>query len=407
MDDLDDDLDLEIVAANSFGQVYVWHHNGAGFLNPNGLFAQGGGNFAGSPAIADLDGDGQLEILVGSTNGKIYAWRVDGTGYKDSTGIFASPGGMYGSIAVGDIDNNTDMEVVMAGLYWEGVAAFDHTGSFHSGWPRNVDNGIYASPALAELDGDGKLDIVVGTHRGDFDSTASVYIFTDRGDIRPGWPKVVEGDFFSSPVVGDIDADGEVDIVVGSTNGRVYAWHIDGSRVNGWPRGVIYEFYSTAALGDIDNDADVEVVIAGYDALVHVFDISSAYDEETMEWPKLCHDLFNTGLYNGPSKAGIPVGKDLVPERLTLSGYPNPSFSSVGISLGIPSTLGAQQVDVDIFDVLGRHVRRIHKGRLEPGFHNLEWNGTDTHDRHVSSGIYFIRVSRDRESLSRKVVLVR
>jgi hypothetical protein len=407
-DDVDDDYDLEIFIGSPYGRIYAWHHDGTGILQGNGLFSQGSGNFNGSPAIADLDKNGDLEIIIGSTDGKIYAWNHDGTGYLESTGVFASPGSIYGSIAVGDLDGNGDMEVVAAGLFWNRVGAFDHDGTFATGWPQVLDNRVYGSPALAELDGDGKLDVIVATHGDEFDDSATVYVFDHFGNPRPGWPQKYESFFYSSPVVGDIDGDGEVEIVMGGTDDRIYAWNADGSYVNGWPRYIIYPVYATPALGDLDDDGDVEVVVAAYDGRIHVFDGSAAYDVDTMMWPKLCHDLYNSGLYGGPSKAGIPTDKKkTIPEEMVLLGYPSPAFSNVNIRLGIPSTSDGGKVNVDIFDVLGRHVRQVHDGNLEPGYHQLTWDGMDKHSRRVASGIYFIKASRPGETKNRKIVLVR
>jgi hypothetical protein len=127
-----------------------------------------------------------------------------------------------------------------------------------------------------------------------------------------------------------------------------------------------------------------------------------------MEWPKLCHDLFNSGLYNGPSRAGVPGrGDKRIPPELVLSGYPNPAYAAVNIRLGVPSARGSDKVSVDVFDVRGRHVSQVCNTALAPGYHDLEWNGKDKHSKQVASGIYFIQVSLKGESRSRKIVLVR
>jgi len=132
---------------------------------------------------------------------------------------------------------------------------------------------VRCSPALAELDGDGKLDIILGTVRVHaVDESCFVYVFSDDGNVRPGWPQVsTGGQFESSPVVGDIDGDGEVEIVLGCTDNRIYAFNTDGTRVHGWPRFVIHEVFATPAICDVDNDGDVEVAVGGYDGLMHVF----------------------------------------------------------------------------------------------------------------------------------------
>jgi hypothetical protein len=410
-DDLDNDLDLEIVAGNSYGDLYAWHADGTGFLQSNGFFAGIDGvghNISGTPAMADLDDDGDVEIVVGSLNGDIWAWHHDGTGYLDTTGNFTYAPGVYGAVSIGDIDNNGVLDIVCTGLYSGKVYAFDNVGSVRSGFPEVLDCGMYCSPALADLDGDEKLDIVVGTFRGDWDDTASVYVIDHNGDIRPGWPQRIEGDFFSSPVVGDIDGDSDADIVVASTDGGIYAWHKDGTRVHGWPRHVVFSFYATTAIGDVDVDGDVEIVVGGYDGMVHAYDITAPYLEDTMEWPKIYHDLHNSCLYKGPSRAGTePPKTDMIPRELLLFGYPSPARSAVSIRLGIPSTQGSPKVSVDIYDVRGRLVKQVHDGGLDPGFHEFKWEGQDEYNTRVSSGIYFIKVSRSHQSKSRKIVLVR
>jgi len=214
IDDIDGDRDLEIFVGNSYGQVYCWHHDGTGYLQINGFWGSLPGAVYGSVALGDLDGDDSLEVIAGSTGGAIHVWNHDGTGYLNPDGFFANPGAIYGSLAIGDLDGNTDLEIVMAGMYWQGVAVYDHNGYFHTGWPRAVKGVVMSSPALAELDGDGKLDIVLGTNRTEVEGDSGcVYVFSDNGDVRTGWPQYAEGDFESSPVVGDIDGDGDIDMI--------------------------------------------------------------------------------------------------------------------------------------------------------------------------------------------------
>ena len=64
--DLDNDGDLEILAAKKSGTVYVLHHDGSSF---NGFPANVPGTIESSPAIGDLDGDGNYELIFGTTQG--------------------------------------------------------------------------------------------------------------------------------------------------------------------------------------------------------------------------------------------------------------------------------------------------------------------------------------------------
>jgi flagellar hook assembly protein FlgD len=79
----------------------------------------------------------------------------------------------------------------------------------------------------------------------------------------------------------------------------------------------------------------------------------------------------------------------------------------VHLRLGIPASQAGEKVRVDVFDVTGRLVRCVSDKALEPGYNDIEWNGMDTNDKRVSSGIYFVHVSRKDTNVNRKIVLVR
>ena len=139
------------------------------------------------------------------------------------------------------------------------------------GWPRSTGDAIYGSPALADLDGDGDLEVVVGSY------DWKVYAWHHDGtDVSfagaPGWPLDTQGAVHSSPVVGDLDGDGDLEVVVGSSDGNVYAWHHDGTAVTpygspGWPRHVGAAVSGSPSLCDVDGDGDLEVVVL---SLIHI-----------------------------------------------------------------------------------------------------------------------------------------
>ena len=111
----------------------------------------------------------------------------------------------------------------------------------------------------------------------------------------------------SSPVLGDIDGDRDLEIVVGSEDDKVYAWHHDGTSVTGWPETTGSIVYSSAALGDIDGDGDIEVVVGSYDDKVYAWDCSGTYDPSNIEWGMFRHDVRHTGVYNTPTVSILHV----------------------------------------------------------------------------------------------------
>jgi hypothetical protein len=90
---------------------------------------------------------------------------------------------------------------------------WDHTGTLLPGWPVQVGDQIISSAALCDLDGDDRLDVVVGSKDG------NLYGWTLHGTLLPGFPHPLNAPVFSSPWVGDLDTDGRADIVVGADNG--------------------------------------------------------------------------------------------------------------------------------------------------------------------------------------------
>src|SRR5439155_2195456 len=108
-----------------------------------------------------------------------------------------------------------------------------------------LDSAIYSSPALADLNGDKRLDIVFGA------ADQRIYAVDGRGHDLQGWPVLARdtptgyvGKILSSPAIADLDGDGKPDVVEGTaevygstpqTTGRVYAFDHTGKRLPGWP----------------------------------------------------------------------------------------------------------------------------------------------------------------------------
>ena len=92
--------------------------------------------------------------------------------------------------------------------------------------------------------------------------------------------------FIATPAAGDLDGDGDIEIVATGTYGGVYAWHHDGSVVTGYPQAIIergpseitneflYDngFVGAPALYDLDGSGTLEVIVAGMDSRLYVFD---------------------------------------------------------------------------------------------------------------------------------------
>jgi len=278
--DIDGDGMTELLVGNSNGNLYCFDHN-AGVKWAYNTGAQ----IRGAPACKDVDGDGTMEVFVGDMNGIVWGFSCNGAlltqwGWPKATQ--SSPGGgvngVYSSPAIGDIngDGIDDIVVCTWGKY---VYAWSYSGGLLPGWPYDNKDSIWSSPALADIDMDGVKEIIVGA-----DSTGGsgwpwpagglLYAFNGDGGIVPGFPQVTPEVLWSSPAISDIDGDGLQEIIIGTghyykaigrltTEGhRVYAYNHDGTPVPGWPVVAAGSTFSSPAVGDIDGDGVREIVIA-------------------------------------------------------------------------------------------------------------------------------------------------
>jgi hypothetical protein len=87
-----------------------------------------------------------------------------------------------------------------------------------------------------------------------------------------------------------------------------------------------------------------------------------------------------------------------------LSCHPNPCNPSTTISFSLAST---QHANLAIFDARGALVRTLVNGTLAGGPHSIMWNGTDDSGGRVASGVYFYRITADKKSATKKILLLR
>ena len=109
-------------------------------------------------------------------------------------------------------------------------------------------------------------------------------------------------------------------------------------------------------------------------------------------------------------EAGTGVGKTvayLIPAVLH-AAEPNPFNPRTQIRFEVPGTAGGQvPTSLDVYDLKGRLVRRLHVGPLAPGTHVREWDGTDTQSSAVASGVYFIEMRTDGFRDVHKAILLK
>ena len=268
--DIDGDSEIEIVVSTrtagtgNSGKVFAFEKDGSSVL---GFPITLGGGATKTPVLADLNGDDVLEIIIEERD---YPDGYVGVYYGDGTPYPGFPVAMdyipASSVAVGDITGDDIPEIVAASYY--SIIAYDVSGNMLAGFPFTPGNDrvfSYSSPVLADLDGDGNREIIVGDHSLSAGNGA-VHILQNDGSLFPGWPKYVSNWIYAPPSVGDINGDGILDIAIGdqvlsgSPSDKVYVWDKDGNFLPGWPTSPIWAINSQILLTDLDGDNEVELM---------------------------------------------------------------------------------------------------------------------------------------------------
>ncbi|MFO0677882.1 MAG: VCBS repeat-containing protein, partial [Polyangiaceae bacterium] len=175
----------------------------------------------GAPAVADLDGDGTKEIVL-ARESKLVAFRPDGSVLWKVDG---GTGRMWSSPVVADFRGDAQLEVVVASR--KNVTMFDAKGAVLSGFPVTFEDEI-RGVAAADVDGDGKLDIVASV--GKSGPTDVVAAWRADGSSVAGFPPVAKGAsgcdakcyfagcYDQNVALADLDGDGKADVVAPHDN---------------------------------------------------------------------------------------------------------------------------------------------------------------------------------------------
>jgi len=253
--------------------VLAWRHARYGAFGPGvtGSDVSGDADDTWSVALGDVDGDGDLDLVTGNIGQRNRLYLNNGTAdpFDGVTGsdVSTDTDGTY-SVALGDVDGDGDLDLVAGNgtqanrLYLNNGTTAPFSGVSGSDVSTDTDNTL--SVALGDVDGDGDLDLIAGNN----DQANRLYL--NNGTADPfsgvvGSDVSTDTDFTDAVALGDVDGDGDLDLVAGNHDQANRLYLNNGtadpfSGVAGSDVSSDADYTMSVTLGDVDGDGDLDLV---------------------------------------------------------------------------------------------------------------------------------------------------
>ena len=119
------------------------------------------------------------------------------------------------------------------------------------------------------------------------------------GDHLAGFPVPVEQfQILTAPAIADVDGDGKAEVIAGTSGFLLHAFKEDGTEPYPWPRKTGGWLFAAPVVGDVDGDGRLEVVAVTREGYMFVWDTPTP-GAGLVEWSGFRHDARNTGRYGG------------------------------------------------------------------------------------------------------------
>ncbi len=315
---------------------YTVHVIRKGVPNPEMFRHFSANSWSDAPTLFDLDGDGKLEIAAPTNEGELFVMHHDGS---DVTGFpfFNGSGAVLTSAAAANNLGTFEPDIAVASRDSR-VHLLMHDGTQQSAYPQTMSVGWwnFGAPIMDQVNRS-SANIIIGS-RG-----LKAWSFQNTGGIPAGWPKALEGNCHYSPASGDIDLDGSNEIV----------------------------FVDQGQLVVVDVNYPPE-------PFAH------------QRWPMYGYDPQRTGCLDCEENLVSAAPEGGITRVSFAPPSPNPANGSMVFRYQIPSHAS---VNLEVFDIRGYRVRRVHRSEELAGVHVVHFDGLDQKGRQLATGQYFARLT--------------